>query len=54
MGDFSNVIIAHWENQEVDFDDTTYRSSNTIVYRVWDYSDIALAHADAFVNIVIG
>ncbi|WP_318392252.1 phage major capsid protein [Enterobacter sp.] len=54
MGDFSNVIIAHWENQEVDFDDTTYRSSNTIVYRVWDYSDIALAHTNAFVNIVIG
>ncbi|MGR4049048.1 phage major capsid protein [Kosakonia cowanii] len=54
MGDFSNVIIANWEGQEVDFDDTTYRSSNTIVYRVWDYSDIALAHDEAFVNIVIG
>lgn len=54
MGDFSNVILANWEGQEVDFDDTTYRSSNTIVYRVWDYSDIALAHSEAFVNIVIG
>ncbi|MGD2721585.1 phage major capsid protein [Escherichia coli] len=54
IGDFSNVIIANWEGQEVDFDDTTYRSSNTIVYRVWDYSDIALAHSEAFVNIVIG
>ncbi|HFK6417224.1 TPA: phage major capsid protein [Enterobacter cloacae] len=54
LGDFSNVIIANWENSEYDFDDTTYRSSNTIVYRLWDYSDIALAHAEAFVNIVIG
>lgn len=54
LGDFSNVIIANWENSEYDFDDTTYRSSNTIVYRVWDYSDIALAHDKAFVNIVIG
>ncbi|MEQ0737189.1 phage major capsid protein [Enterobacter asburiae] len=54
LGDFSNVIIANWENSEYDFDDTTYRSSNTIVYRVWDYSDIALAHDEAFVNIVIG
>jgi HK97 family phage major capsid protein/HK97 family phage prohead protease len=54
MGDFSNVILANWEGQEVDFDDTTYRSSNTIVYRVWDYSDIAIAHDTAFVNIVIG
>lgn len=54
MGDFSNVIIANWEGQEIDFDDTTYRSSNTIAYRVWDYSDIALAHEEAFVNIVIG
>lgn len=54
MGDFSNVILANWEGQEVDFDDTTYRSSNTIVYRVWDYSDIALAHSETFVNIVIG
>ncbi|HFR0774589.1 TPA: phage major capsid protein, partial [Shigella sonnei] len=54
MGDFSNVILANWEGQEVDYDDTSYRSSNTIVYRVWDYSDIALAHSEAFVNIVIG
>ncbi|EPF7216294.1 phage major capsid protein [Escherichia coli] len=54
MGDFSNVIIANWEGQEIDFDDTTYRSSNTIAYRVWDYSDVALAHEEAFVNIVIG
>ncbi|MEN4394013.1 phage major capsid protein [Enterobacter cloacae] len=54
LGDFSNVMIANWENSEYDFDDTTYRSSNTIVYRLWDYSDIALAHAEAFVNIVIG
>ncbi|BBV90931.1 MULTISPECIES: phage major capsid family protein [Enterobacter cloacae complex] len=54
MGDFSNVIIGNWQGQEIDFDDTTYRSSNTIVYRVWDYSDIQLAHAEAFVNIVIG
>lgn len=54
LGDFSNVIIANWEGQEIDYDDTTYRSSNTIVYRVWDYSDIALAHTEAFVNIVIG
>lgn len=53
IGKFDEVIIANWENSEVDFDDTTYRSSNTIVYRVWDYSDIALAHDEAFVQLTI-
>lgn len=53
IGQFDNVIIANWEGQEVDFDDTTYRSSATIVYRVWDFTDVAIAHADAFVQLTI-
>ncbi|MBR8629213.1 hypothetical protein J5E15_25500, partial [Klebsiella pneumoniae subsp. pneumoniae] len=45
--------FPNWEGQEVDFDDTTYRSSATIVYRVWDYTDVAIAHGDAFVQLTI-
>ncbi|HIH8305747.1 TPA: phage major capsid protein, partial [Escherichia coli] len=53
IGQFDNVIIANWEGQEVDFDDTTYRSSATIVYRVWDYTDVAIAHDNAFIQLTI-
>lgn len=53
IGQFDNVLIASWQGQEVDYDDTTYRSSNTVVYRVWDYSDIALVHTEAFVQLKI-
>ncbi|WP_314419159.1 phage major capsid protein [Pseudescherichia vulneris] len=53
IGQFDNVLIANWQGQEVDYDDTTYRSSATIVYRVWDYSDIALVHTQAFVQLKI-
>jgi len=53
IGQFDNVLIASWQGQEVDYDDTSYRSSNTVVYRVWDYSDIALVHAQAFVQLKI-
>lgn len=53
IGKFDEVLIANWENSEVDFDDTTYRSSNVVVYRVWDYTDIALAHDEAFVQLTI-
>ena len=53
IGKFDEVLIANWENSEVDFDDTTYRSSNVVVYRVWDYTDVALAHDEAFVQLTI-
>ncbi|WP_312283219.1 phage major capsid protein [Pseudescherichia sp.] len=53
IGQFDNVLIASWQGQEVDYDDTSYRSSNTVVYRVWDYSDIALVHTQAFVQLKI-
>lgn len=53
IGEFSNVLIGQWVNSEYDYDDTTYRSSNTVVYRVWDYLDVQVAHAEAFVNLTI-
>ncbi|WP_312228991.1 phage major capsid protein [Pseudescherichia sp.] len=53
IGSFENVIIANWMGQEVDEDSTTHRSSGTIVFRVWDYSDVGIAHAEAFVQLKV-
>lgn len=53
IGQFDNVIIANWQGQEVDFDDTTYRASATIVYRVFDFTDVAIAHDSAFVQLKV-
>lgn len=54
IGQFTdNVIIANWQGQEVDYDDTTYRASGNIVYRVWDFTDVAIAHDSAFVQLKV-
>ncbi|EHD5904880.1 phage major capsid protein [Shigella sonnei] len=52
IGDFSELIFANWnEGQELDFDDTSYRSAQTIAIRSFQYLDTAIAHEEAFVQI---
>lgn len=52
IGDFSELIFANWnDGQELDFDDTTYRSAQTIAIRSFQYLDTAIAHEESFVQI---
>lgn len=52
IGDFSELIFANWnEGQELDFDDTSYRSAQTICIRSFQYLDVAIAHEEAFVQL---
>ncbi|ENN8484328.1 phage major capsid protein [Shigella sonnei] len=52
IGDFSELIFANWnEGQELDFDDTSYRSAQTICIRSYQYLDLAIAHEEAFVQL---
>ncbi|HGX3268224.1 TPA: phage major capsid protein [Citrobacter koseri] len=52
IGDFSELIFANWnDGQELDFDDTTYRSAQTIAIRSFQYLDTAIANDSSFVQI---
>lgn len=52
IGDFSALVFANWnDGQELDFDDTTYRASQTIAIRSFQYLATAITHEEMFVQI---
>ena len=52
IGDFSALVFANWnDGQELDFDDTTYRSAQTIAIRSFQYLATAITHEEMFVQI---
>jgi hypothetical protein len=54
IGDFRSVIFANWvEGQELDFDDTTKRSEQTMIVWSHQWLDFAIAREVDFVQIKI-
>lgn len=54
IGDFRSVIFANWvEGQELDFDETTKRSEQTMIVWSHQWLDVAIAREEDFVQIKI-
>lgn len=51
IGDFSEIILAQWEDLVIDRDTTSQRASQGLVLRTFAYIDFALAHKESFVVI---
>jgi HK97 family phage prohead protease len=51
IGDFSEIILAQWEDLVIDRDTTSQRASQGLVLRTFAYIDFALAHDESFVVI---
>lgn len=51
IGDFSEIILAQWEDLVIDRDTTSQRASQGLVLRTFAYIDFALAHSESFVVI---
>ncbi|HFT3189628.1 TPA: phage major capsid protein [Klebsiella variicola] len=54
IGDFRSVIFANWvEGQELDFDETTKRSEQTMIVWSHQWLDVAIAREEDFVQLKI-
>lgn len=51
IGDFSEIILAQWEDLVIDRDTTSQRASQGLVLRSFAYIDFAVAHPESFVVI---
>ncbi|WP_250153469.1 major capsid protein [Cedecea lapagei] len=53
IGKWDMFAVANWVGSTLDWDDTTYRSSLSIVLRQYHYLDMVVKHPEAFVQLSV-